>query len=416
MDIQPNDFRRMSVEEFDTTKLLAHAARQAKERGYERFPIVDVDSHHYENEFDAGDPRIPRRSRPQAACDRDLAAQRQERADHEHHGRLPGHGWPHPALRTAQLREDAARGEPARRRADQALDGRRRRRRRGAVPDADAGARRAPAGGGRDRAVARLQPLALREGARARGAAGLHALSAVQRPGRDLRFREGVRRQEGRGRLPDHLDALPPGARQPVHEDLRAARGDGEADRLPRLLSLARPGAGHAQPFHLGACARLRLVQHDPSRQLDHQRHPRALSQAQGGLARKRARLDPVHDAALRQRIHDAHVGGPCPQEAAVRLHARHVLGLPADGGHRHGPAAGDHARDQRGNAARLLVRLSALGFRPAVDDLRPAVPERYREAQHPRRQCRPSVQSQAWREEARTTWLEGSAPCVRSG
>ena len=47
---QPNDFRRMSVEEFDTTKLLAHAAKQARERGYDKFPIVDVDSHHYENE------------------------------------------------------------------------------------------------------------------------------------------------------------------------------------------------------------------------------------------------------------------------------------------------------------------------------------------------------------------------------
>jgi predicted TIM-barrel fold metal-dependent hydrolase len=45
-----SDFRRMAVEEFDTTKLLAHAARQARERGYERFPIVDVDSHHYESE------------------------------------------------------------------------------------------------------------------------------------------------------------------------------------------------------------------------------------------------------------------------------------------------------------------------------------------------------------------------------
>ena len=50
MELQPNDFRRMSVEEFDTAKLLAHASRQAKERGYEKFPIVDVDSHHYENE------------------------------------------------------------------------------------------------------------------------------------------------------------------------------------------------------------------------------------------------------------------------------------------------------------------------------------------------------------------------------
>src|SRR5262249_52442941 len=45
-----SDFRRMAVEEFDTTKLLAHAARQAAERGYANFPIIDVDSHHYELE------------------------------------------------------------------------------------------------------------------------------------------------------------------------------------------------------------------------------------------------------------------------------------------------------------------------------------------------------------------------------
>src|SRR5881392_3306143 len=50
MELQPGDFRRMSVEEFDTTKLLAHASKQARERGYQKFPIIDVDSHHYENE------------------------------------------------------------------------------------------------------------------------------------------------------------------------------------------------------------------------------------------------------------------------------------------------------------------------------------------------------------------------------
>ncbi len=50
MELQLSDYRRMSVEEFDTTKLLAHASKQARERGYEKFPIVDVDSHHYENE------------------------------------------------------------------------------------------------------------------------------------------------------------------------------------------------------------------------------------------------------------------------------------------------------------------------------------------------------------------------------
>ena len=32
MELQLNDFRRMSVEEFDTAKLLAHASKQAKDR------------------------------------------------------------------------------------------------------------------------------------------------------------------------------------------------------------------------------------------------------------------------------------------------------------------------------------------------------------------------------------------------
>ena len=50
MDLPLSDYRKMAVEEFDTSKLLAHAARQATERGYKNFPIVDVDSHHYELE------------------------------------------------------------------------------------------------------------------------------------------------------------------------------------------------------------------------------------------------------------------------------------------------------------------------------------------------------------------------------
>ena len=50
MDLPLSDLRRMAFEEFDTTKLLAHASKQAAERGYKNFPIVDVDSHHYESE------------------------------------------------------------------------------------------------------------------------------------------------------------------------------------------------------------------------------------------------------------------------------------------------------------------------------------------------------------------------------
>ena len=42
--------RRISVEELNTTKLLAHARAQAARRKYEEMLIVDCDAHHYENE------------------------------------------------------------------------------------------------------------------------------------------------------------------------------------------------------------------------------------------------------------------------------------------------------------------------------------------------------------------------------
>ena len=42
--------RRISVEELNTTKLLAHARTQAARRKYDEMLIVDCDAHHYENE------------------------------------------------------------------------------------------------------------------------------------------------------------------------------------------------------------------------------------------------------------------------------------------------------------------------------------------------------------------------------
>jgi predicted TIM-barrel fold metal-dependent hydrolase len=50
MELPLSENRRMKVDEFDSGKMLAHAARQAKQRKYDQFPIVDVDSHHYELE------------------------------------------------------------------------------------------------------------------------------------------------------------------------------------------------------------------------------------------------------------------------------------------------------------------------------------------------------------------------------
>ncbi len=48
--IPTSDFQGMSVGEFDTRTLLAHAADQARERNYDKLFIVDVDSHHYESD------------------------------------------------------------------------------------------------------------------------------------------------------------------------------------------------------------------------------------------------------------------------------------------------------------------------------------------------------------------------------
>jgi predicted TIM-barrel fold metal-dependent hydrolase len=45
-----SDIHRLSVQEFDTTKLLAHAAQQARKRKYKEFMIVDIDSHHYDTD------------------------------------------------------------------------------------------------------------------------------------------------------------------------------------------------------------------------------------------------------------------------------------------------------------------------------------------------------------------------------
>jgi predicted TIM-barrel fold metal-dependent hydrolase len=50
MDAPREDVRRLSHDEFSTTEYLAHASRQARARNYQDFLIVDVDSHHYENE------------------------------------------------------------------------------------------------------------------------------------------------------------------------------------------------------------------------------------------------------------------------------------------------------------------------------------------------------------------------------
>jgi hypothetical protein len=50
MDLIADRGRRVSVEELNTSRLLAHARKQADQRNLDDVLIADVDSHHYENE------------------------------------------------------------------------------------------------------------------------------------------------------------------------------------------------------------------------------------------------------------------------------------------------------------------------------------------------------------------------------
>ena len=51
MDLNSSsDLHKLTVEEFDTSALLAHARRQARERKYNEFMIVDIDCHQQEGD------------------------------------------------------------------------------------------------------------------------------------------------------------------------------------------------------------------------------------------------------------------------------------------------------------------------------------------------------------------------------
>ena len=50
MEIPTDHLHKMSIEEFDTSKLLINAARQRDQRNLQDELIIDVDCHHYENE------------------------------------------------------------------------------------------------------------------------------------------------------------------------------------------------------------------------------------------------------------------------------------------------------------------------------------------------------------------------------
>src|SRR3954471_1235399 len=48
MEFPSSGLKPLTIEEFDTTRHLAHAARQASERGFDKMTLVDADTHHDE--------------------------------------------------------------------------------------------------------------------------------------------------------------------------------------------------------------------------------------------------------------------------------------------------------------------------------------------------------------------------------
>ena len=109
-----------------------------------------------------------------------------------------------------------------------------------------------------------------------------------------------------------------------------------------------------------------------------------------------RAGLGSIPDAAARPRIHAAAVGSTASEEEAFGLHARHVLLVAADGdsGLRRDGVHVPH--DERGKPVAVFFRLSALGLRSARDDLGLAVPVGKGKAQHPGRHRRTAFQAAA--------------------
>ena len=106
MDLIADRGRRVSVEELNTSRLLAHARKQADQRKLDDVLIVDVDGHHYENEcYDEFLPFIENEVLRQLV----LAGRAKGRQTlMPTPGQLPGHGRPHHPLSDALVGEDRA--------------------------------------------------------------------------------------------------------------------------------------------------------------------------------------------------------------------------------------------------------------------------------------------------------------------
>ena len=100
MDLVSDRGRRVSVDELNTSRLLANARKQAHRRNLDDMLIVDVDAHHYENENFAEILPFMENEVLQAAVDLGAGQGRAPFAD-AGQSRLPGHGRPRDPLSAA---------------------------------------------------------------------------------------------------------------------------------------------------------------------------------------------------------------------------------------------------------------------------------------------------------------------------
>ena len=390
----------MSLEELNTSRLLAHARKQAVQRNLDDILIADVDTHHYENEcYDEFLPFIENEVLRQLVLAGRAKGRQTLMPSQVSFQDMGGRITRYP-LRSSEKTEN---GKLPRHRARPSLDGRDERRLFLPVPDHAAGGRPASVDRDGDRAVLGLQPLAHREGAAGERTAGFYSMLCLPLSDPD----EALRQVETFGDRKHVTGFLVTSARtMPVHHNscmkvYRAIEERGLALAFhsavnigePVFKSLNRFASVHALGFPF---FNILHVTNWVTNGLGERFPKLPVIWIEGGLAWVpflMQRLD--HEFKLRV------VGISAAEEEAVRLHARHVLRLAADGARGHERARMHLPHDQCRDAADVRLGLSALGLRPAVDGLGPAVPLREGQAQHPRRHRGAPVQAAAAQRQA---------------
>ena len=161
MDLISDRGRRVTVDELNTTKLLAHAKKQAEDRKFDDILIVDCDAHHYENEnFGEILPYMENDVFRQLTLSGRTKARHSIVPGQVGYQDMGGRVTRYP-LRSSEKTEPGSMRDVA---ARPALDGRHGRRLFLPVSDRHAQCRPASAEGNGDRSLLGLQPLAHREG------------------------------------------------------------------------------------------------------------------------------------------------------------------------------------------------------------------------------------------------------------